>query len=138
MIQKYLKVPLAAIALCLGVVACTETSQLEEVVLPVPAEETAGFPRGPIKADTTLTLKVLYRPENGCGRFSRVDSVKTGQRTDIQIFVAYPTEDQEAVCADIAKLVTYSFQYRPATPGIHRFRFWQADNSYLLDSLIVQ
>lgn len=118
--------------------ACNETSELQEVVLPVAVEETAGFPRIPVKVDTTITLKVLYRPANGCGRFSRVDSVKSTLQTDIQIFAAYPADDQEAICSDIAKLVPFTFRFRTTTSGVHRFRFWQADNTFLLDSIVVK
>ncbi|WP_181306581.1 hypothetical protein [Rufibacter sp. XAAS-G3-1] len=139
MIQKYFRTLMAAAVLLTGTLAaCNETSELQEVVLPVPAEETAGFPRVPVKVDTTLTLRVLYRPANGCGRFSRVDSVKSTQQTDIRIFAAYPADDQEAICADIAKLVPLTFRFSTTTPGIHRFRFWQADNTYLLDSVEVK
>ncbi|WP_210490481.1 hypothetical protein [Rufibacter aurantiacus] len=139
MIQNRLTAFLASAVLLLGTVAaCTETSQLEEVVKPVPVEKTDGFPRVPVKVDTVLTLRVLYRPENGCGRYSRVDSVKTTQQTDIQIFAAYPIEEQNAVCADVSNLNSFTFRFRTTTPGVHRFRFWQADNKYLLDSVVVK
>ncbi|MBC3538125.1 hypothetical protein ACFSC6_00735 [Rufibacter sediminis] len=139
MIQKYLKVSFAAAALCLlGFWGCTETSELEEVVLPAPVEETSGFPRVPVKVDSTLTLKVLYRPANGCGRFERADSLVNGQTTTLTIFAAYPTEDQEAICADISKQVAFTFRFRTKAVGKHYFRFWQSDTSFLLDSIVVQ
>ncbi|GGK70894.1 hypothetical protein ACD591_04440 [Rufibacter glacialis] len=139
MIQKNLKTVLAAAVLFLATTAaCTETSELEEVVLPVPVEETVDFPRVPLTRDTTITLKVLYRPENGCGRFSRADSVVTPQRMDLTIFAAYPLESQQAICADISKQVAFTFRYKTTTPGRHYFRFWQADNKYLVDSIEVK
>jgi hypothetical protein len=137
--QKYFRSLGAAAVLFTGTLAaCNETSELQEVVLPVPAEETSGFPRIPVKVDTTLTLRVLYRPANGCGRFSRVDSVKSTLQTDIRIFAAYPADEQEAICSDIAKLVPFTFRFRTTTPGVHKFRFWQTDNSFLLDSIVVE
>ncbi|WP_207431174.1 hypothetical protein [Sabulibacter ruber] len=139
MIQKIVKAKLLAAALFLGAfTACTETSQLEEIELPVPIEETAGFPRVPVNQDTTLTLRVLYRPDNGCGRFSRADSTAAPLQTHLRLFAAYPVEDQQAVCTDISKLVTFTFRFKATTVGVHKFRFWQADNTYLVDSVVVQ
>lgn len=95
------------------------------------AVQTAGFPKAAVKVDTTLTLKVLFQPANGCGRFSRADSVKTDQVTEIRLFAAYPTAEMKAVCTDVAKLNTFSFQFKTTTIGKHYFRFWQSEGKYL-------
>ncbi len=140
MIQKKVKAKLAAAAVFLlgTMAACAEKSELIEVVLPAPVEETQGFPRVPVKVDTTLNLKVLFRPTNGCGRFFRADSVQTNGGTNITIYAAYPEEDLQAVCADISKQILFTFRYRFSTPGWHKFRFWQADNTFLVDSVEVR
>ncbi|ALJ00309.1 hypothetical protein [Rufibacter tibetensis] len=135
MIQKKVKLVAAVLFLVGTVAACTEKSELQEVVLPAPVEETVGFPRVPVKVDTTLNLRVLFRPNNGCGRFSRADSVLTPSGTNITIYAAYPVEDLQAVCADISKQISFTFRYKFTTPGWHKFRFWQADNTFLVDSV---
>ncbi|WP_460892491.1 hypothetical protein [Rufibacter soli] len=122
---------LPAALLALLLVGCEETSELQEVELPVAAVQTAGFPKAAVRVDTTLSLKVLFQPANGCGRFSRADSVKTDKVTEIKLFAAYPTQEMNAVCTDVAKLNTVTFNYRTTTPGKHYFRFWQAEGKYL-------
>ncbi|MFB9862577.1 hypothetical protein EFA69_18335 [Rufibacter immobilis] len=137
MIQKMLKIKfLAAVLLAGALSACTETSKLEEVVMPVAVEETAGFPRQPIKTDTTYTLRVLYRPENGCGRFARLDSVlENPNKRLMTVFAAYPVEGQEAICSDQARLISVSFKFRAQEPGKYYFHFWQSSGTVLIDSL---
>ncbi|WP_205503256.1 hypothetical protein [Rufibacter psychrotolerans] len=139
MIRKIVKANVwAAVLLLAAGTACTQTSQLEEVELPVAIEETVGFPKVAVTKDTTLNLKVLYRPTNGCGRFSRADSLVAPLQTTLRLFVSYPADDQQAVCADLARPVAFTFRFKATAVGRHRFRFWQADNTYLEEYIDVK
>ncbi|MFC6999311.1 hotdog family protein [Rufibacter roseus] len=119
-----------AVFICLGINACSENSDLVEVEVPTSVSAFRNFPEVPVKVDTALNLQILFQTENGCGRYSRVDTATVGKTFRLQYFVKYPVEGSDVVCSEVSKPLVFTKPFRPGEAGTYRFRIWKTGEEY--------
>lgn len=105
---------------------------------PLAITDTQNFPAKVVPVDTTITLKALFQPKNGCGQRSRIDTATVGKVFTMTFYVKYPEEGSDVLCTDVARPLYHTITFRPKEVGTYEFKFWQEGNTYLTKTITVR
>ena len=84
----------------------------------------------------TISFEIKFYVSGSCGKFSRLDDTFQDKTHTIKVYKKYNDSCESSLPAVFTRTVNYSFT--PTLKGAYLFKFWQNDNSYLIDTLIVQ
>ena len=122
------------VSICSIVISCTNTKNENNCISFQTASiiSAQGADTGSI--NQIATFNISYGINNGCGHFESIEQSTNGDTTLVKVKTKY----QGCVCTQMAGILTTPFTFSATIPGIYYFKFYQTDQSYLLDSIRIQ
>lgn len=81
-----------------------------------------------------IDIIVNYGIINGCGGFSNIDEVITGNTTTIKVNAKY----EGCVCTQVASTFSTIYKFKKLVAGSYDLKFLLADNTYLTHTIVVE
>ena len=81
-----------------------------------------------------IELIVYFGIINGCGEFGNIDETITGNTSTINVKAKY----EGCVCTQVASTFTTIYKFKKLIAGTYELKFWQADNTYLTHTIVVE
>ena len=123
---------LTFIFLTAGLISCNEDEpkgEFTESISPIVATELPD--NGDVNEKIIFTIS--HGVYNGCGHYSRHETVIIGKEVYVTFFAKYPVD---AACTYNAPVLSTSYEFTPTLTGEYTFHFSQAGGDYLLDNLL--
>jgi len=116
------------------VVSCTNTKNENDCISFQTASiiSADGPDTGLINQNATFSLS--YGINNGCGNFNSFEQSTNGDTTLVKVKTKY----QGCVCTQMAGVLTTPFTFNATITGTYYFKFYQNEQTYLLDSIRIQ
>ena len=116
-------------ALVLIITSCEKESFKDHLS---PVSEVAFQEKGSVGQEVNFLVKHIYT--NGCGKFSRSETIENGKEVTVSFYAQYPAN---TVCPQNIVTVETVFRYTPKKTGEYIFKF-NHGNGYIIDTLIVK
>lgn len=125
---------LPIVSICCNLVSCTKTKNDNNCISFQTASiiSALGPDTGLINQNATFSLS--YGINNGCGDFNNIEQSTNGDTTLVKVKTKY----QGCVCTQMAGVLTTPFAFNATIPGTYYFKFYQTEQTYLLDSIRIQ
>jgi hypothetical protein len=81
-----------------------------------------------------ISLTVSFGCSNGCGEFVNFDEAVTGNTTSIAVNAKY----EGCICTLDAPIRQTIYKFKRSQPGTYDLKFLQAENTYLVYTIVVQ
>jgi hypothetical protein len=124
----------AVFLITIGILSCNEDEKIHsdftEEISPIVDTELPN--NGEINKKVTFVIN--HGVYNGCGQYSRHETVTNGNDIFVTFFAKYPVNE---ICADIAPVRSTSYEFTPTLIGEYTFHFSQGGEEYLTDNIIV-
>lgn len=120
------------ICTCFALQSCRQTEDVQESISPVTETE---LPNEAAPGET-VSFVIRHYAYNGCGRYSRTETVEDGSSITVTLFAKYD-QGNGLACPQALKRLETIYTFTPQRRGIHIFKFQQQDN-VLSDTLIVR
>jgi hypothetical protein len=92
--------------------------------------------QGPNSASVNqdLSLSVLFSCFNSCGQFGRIEETSNADTTTIKVIAKY----EGCICLQVFTSGQTIYKFRAARAGTYYLKFWQGENSYITDTVMIR
>lgn len=97
-----------------------------------PVTKVEGPQTGLVNQDINLT--VSFSCFNGCGQFGNFDQTSNGNTTTIQVNAKY----EGCICTQDVPIRQSIYKFKATQAGTYYLKFFQTENTYLIDTIRVQ
>lgn len=125
---------LMIVSICCNLVSCTKTKNDNNCISFQTASiiSAQGPDTGLINQNATFSLS--YGINNGCGNFNSFEQSTNGDTTLVKVKTKY----QGCVCTQMIGVLATPYTFNATIPRIYYFKFYQTEQTYLLDSIRIQ
>ncbi len=97
-----------------------------------PVSNIEGPKSGSVNQEIDIT--VSFDCMNGCGQFGRFEQSSKDNATEIKVIAKY----EGCVCSDNVPTLQSIYKFKAKKPRIYLLKFFQEDNVYLTDTIVVK